>query len=109
MMAATMRRFKNHPSPLVAQDSRSPLGVPSSEIPVLHNHNGPSSSVQIISHNPSLTFNNLEAPKFEEEISAGIDNETKEKVVYLERQLKRIKGTDSLGSVNFSELCITQD
>lgn len=35
-----------------------------------------------------------------------VDKDTKDKVQQLERQLKQIKGTDSLGRVNFSDLCI---
>lgn len=35
-----------------------------------------------------------------------IDKETKDKIDELKRQLKYIKGTNSLGSVNFNELCI---
>lgn len=34
-----------------------------------------------------------------------VDKETKNKVDEFERQLKRIKGTDLLDSVNFSDLC----
>lgn len=34
-----------------------------------------------------------------------VDKETKHKVKELEKQLKQIKGTNSLGSVNFSYLC----
>lgn len=39
-------------------------------------------------------------------MSTGVDKETKDKVEEIERQLKQIKGTDSLGSVHFNNLCI---
>lgn len=35
-----------------------------------------------------------------------MDNETNNKIEELERQVKQIKGTDSLGSVNLNYLCI---
>lgn len=35
-----------------------------------------------------------------------MDKETKGKIEKLERQLKQIKATDLLGSVNFNNLCI---
>lgn len=35
-----------------------------------------------------------------------MDKETKHKIEELERRLKQINGTDSLRSVNFSDLCI---
>lgn len=35
-----------------------------------------------------------------------VNKETKDKVEELERQLMQIKGTISLGSINFSDLCI---
>lgn len=39
-------------------------------------------------------------------MSPEVDKETKHKVEELERQLKQIKDTDSLGSVNFNDLCM---
>lgn len=45
-------------------------------------------------------------PQYKAEVSVGIDKETNDKVEDLERQLKQIKGTDSLGSINFNDLYI---
>lgn len=39
-------------------------------------------------------------------MSVEVDRETKDKVKELERQIKQIKGTDSLGIVNSRDLCI---
>lgn len=39
-------------------------------------------------------------------MSVGVDKETKDKIEELERQLKQTKGIDSLGSVNFNNLCM---
>lgn len=50
------------------------------------------------------SFDHLDMLQYEEEISTGVDKEKKEKVEELERQLKQIKGTDSLGSVNPNDL-----
>lgn len=41
-----------------------------------------------------------------EEVSAGVEKETKEMVEELEKQLKQIKGVDSWGSVDFNDLCL---
>lgn len=55
---------------------------------------------------PVLQYEHYDNPQYEEDMSDGVDKQTKDKVEELERQLKQIKGTDSLGNVNFSDLCI---
>lgn len=51
-------------------------------------------------------YEHQEPLQYEEEVSVGVDKETKDKVEELERQLKQIKGEDSLRGVNFNDLCI---
>lgn len=63
-------------------------------------------SIQINNPQPAPQFDDLEIPQYEEEISAAVDREIKDKVDELERQIKQIKRTASLGSVNFNNLCI---
>lgn len=65
----------------------------------------PVPSIQINISQTVLQYD-YEIQQYEEEISIGVDKETKDKVEELERQLKQIKGTDSFGSVNFNDLCI---
>lgn len=59
---------------------------------------------------PPSQFDHLEVPQYEEKVSVIVDKETKDKVYELERQLKQITridlGIDSLGNVNFNDLCI---
>lgn len=45
-------------------------------------------------------------PQYEEEVSAAVDKEKKDKFEELKRQVKQIKGTDSLSNVNFIDVCI---
>lgn len=103
LITVMMGRFENQTPPPAAQDAGSPQGTPLNEVPNLQTQSVPVPSVQINIPQPSpFQSDNHE----EEEIPAAIDKETKDKVEELERQLKQIKGTDSLGSVNFSDLCI---
>lgn len=98
MMAAMMRRLETDPSHLVIHDSSS----------------GPS-FLQLENLYPkckvSQTPQHIPIPEhimtlqYKEEILAAVDK-TKEKVEELEKQLKQMEGTDSLGNVNYSDLCI---
>lgn len=107
LMTVMMNRFENRSPPPTAQDSGSPQGAPSNEAPNLQTLSMHVPSVQInLPQRPPPQSDNTEAPQYEEEVSATVDKETKDKVEELERQLKQIKGTDSLGNVNFSDLCI---
>lgn len=56
-------------------------------------------------HNPYLNSTILKLPSLKKS-SVRLDKENKDKVDELDSQLKKIKGTHSLGSVNFSDLCI---
>lgn len=62
-------------------------------------------SIQINSHNTYL-IRSCWKPPIEEQSSAEVDNEIKEKVDELERKLKQIEEADSQGNVNFIDLCI---
>lgn len=102
-MTTMMRRFDSQVPLPVAQDSESPTVLPP-EAPT--SQHIPARSIQINMPQPAPHLEQLEPPQHEEEVSVGVDRETKDKVEELERQLKQIQGTDSLGNVNFSDLCI---
>lgn len=57
-------------------------------------------SVQISIPKYPSSFDHLDKHQYEGKISVGVDKEATEKVEELERKLKQIKGSDSIGSVN---------
>lgn len=106
MISMMMRRFENYTSLPIAHDSGSHPSVPQNEIHIVQNQNVPTPSVHINIPQSIPSFGHLDAPQYKDKISAWVDKEAKEKIEELERQLKQIKGTDSLGSLNFNDLCM---
>lgn len=48
----------------------------------------------------------MEILQCKEVVSMGVEKKTKEKVKELEKQSRKMKEVDSLGSVHFNDLCI---
>lgn len=100
--AAAFNNLDSQVPPPVTQALGSPTVVPSQEVLASHNQDRSTPSIQINVPPPMPQYEHQEVPPYEEEMV-----ELKKKPKIRQKNLRgNIKGTDSLGSVHFNDLCI---